>query len=231
MPIAWIPPDLTDLTSRYSAGESENSLAKTHGVSRGVIRRTLLANGIEPRGSAAANRLLANSRTPEQHRASVAAAHEARRGQRDSFETLCRRAATRQKRQLGMSPYEQLLAAWLTERGLDATPQRAIGPYNADLGVEGVAVEVYGGRWHNSGRHAERAPRRCRYILEEGWSLLVIWVDARSHPLTEATADRVVELVEQTRRGAREYQVVWGDGSPAPASGREVELDVISPPR
>lgn len=223
----WTPPDVDELVRLYLAGETEQQLAGRYGVTRIPIVRALTEAGVTRRTPAETNRLLAARRTPEQRRAGVAAAHAARRGSTDSFEVLCKRAKTREERQTHVSPAEQLIAAWLADRGEDATPQKAIGPYNADLAVGAVAVEIHGGGWHSGGRHRARAPKRIRYILDEGWNLMVIWVDRRSHPLTRKAADQVISFAEESRRNPSmrgEQRVIWGDGQPVDSAFRR-QLD------
>ena len=123
----------------------------------------------------------------------------------------------------------------LIERGLDVIPQKAIGPYNVDLASGTVAVEVFGGGWHGYGRHRRRAPERLRYILDEGWNLMVIWIIARRRaPLHAAAADYVASFVELASgdpsiRG--QHRVVWGDGQEVASVGFNIDDLSAIPPR
>lgn len=207
------------MVQRYEAGESENAIAQSFGVARSVIRRCLREEGVTLRTNASANRLMMTQRTPEQHRAYTSRAHAANRGRPVRFEVLCRKAATLQRLERNVSPAERLLALWLRDRGIDAVPQFAIGPYNADLGTYPVAVEIYGGNWHTGGRHSSRAPKRLRYLFDQGWSVMVVYVDNRTMPLTERAADEVAAFVQQSRRNptlGSQYRVIGGNGQPTP---------------
>lgn len=225
------PIDADDLVRRYLSGESENALSRRYGVSRTVITRILRETETPRRGQTEANRILQASRTPEQRRAYTTAAHIARRGNKDPIERREQRAATRERRQLGVSPAEMLLCKWLQERGITMTPQKAIGPYNVDLGTDTIAVEIFGGGWHAYGRHRTRAPERYRYLLDRGINIVIIWVgDGRRMPqLLPATADYIAtfyQLASNNPAVRGEYRVIWGDGKMMPAS--RVNLDNLS---
>jgi hypothetical protein len=188
---------IEEICQRYQQGETELSLAKAFGVSRPVIVRRLEEFGIVRRTQGETNRLLIASRTSEQRQAYSKAAHDAVRGTHATFETKCKNALTRQERQLGISPAEQLLHRWLIDRGVESIPQKAIGPYNADLAIDHTAIEIYGGGWHASGHHIKRAAERRRYLIESGYSILIIWVDGRKWPLSHYVADYIVSFISQ----------------------------------
>jgi very-short-patch-repair endonuclease len=201
-----------DVARRYEAGESEWALSVAYGVSRSAIRARLRLHGVDIRGIAESERLRGQRMTPEQRARFAELAHANLAGLKQTFESKCRRAQTRERKLLGTSPAELQLAEWLTERGWDATPQKAIGPYNVDLALDTVAVEILGGSWHmGKARHATRTP----YILNAGWHLVFIWVDGRRFVLETAAADYVVALAQEARRNPaaiREYRVIRGDG-------------------
>ena len=88
----------------------------------------------------------------------------------------------------------------LTAGGLAPAIQIACGTYNLDIAVHPVAVEIHGGAWHGYGTHGAGAIQRSRYILDAGWTLIVIWVNERRHPLSAAAADYVVALREESER-------------------------------
>lgn len=204
-----------EIAARYQAGESENSIAKSLGISRGAIRTRLIDAEVPIRGTAEANRLMMAARTPEENRLNTAAAHQAVRGRKSSFDERCRRAKLNEERVAGQVEVERTLSALLAERGIETIPQKAIGPYNVDLGAAPVAVEVFGGTWHLSGRHAARATERFRYILDQGWNVIIVWVDGRRWPLSSDGADDVASFIEQARRDpstVSKYRVIRGDG-------------------
>ena len=108
-------------------------------------------------------------------------------------------------------------AARLSERGLDVTPQRAIGPYNLDIAVNAplIAVEIYGGKWHSTGTHRIRHFERCKYLLDLGWNVVIVWVDGLRYPLDIGADNYIVAFVEQLRRAPTvrgQYRVILGNG-------------------
>jgi very-short-patch-repair endonuclease len=223
VPAKWKPPDSDDWIEDYRAGKSVKQLADEFGIARNAVTRTLTERGVIVRDNATANRLMQADRSPEQRALWTQAAHDAARGRVNTFEEKCLGALTRQ-RTLGirMSPSEQLFAGWLRDRGIDTVPQLAIGPYNVDLAADPVAVEIFGGGWHGYGAHAARSAERFRYILDEGWAVIVVW-SAVLYRISAQAADEVVAFVEQARcdptlRG--EYRMIRGNGHFV-ASGRE----------
>ena len=223
-----------EIVRRYLAGESSNALAKSFGVSRRAIDYRLDAAGVDRRGSADANRLMMAARTPEENAANSKAAHEAVRGRRRSIEERSKGAATRERLRTHVSDNELILATMLRERGLDVIPQKAVGPYNVDLAAGTVAVEVFGGGWHAYGVHRERASERLRYILDEGWNLVIVWASASRWPIGPGACDYIATFAEVTSgnpptRG--EYRVIWGDGKEAAIDGANVDDLSVKPSR
>lgn len=227
-----LPLPIDDIVRRYIDGESEQSIAQSFDVSRNVIARRLEKAGVERRSYGGAQRLRYDQASPEDRMRLVEAAHAAKRGRPNSFDALCRAAATRERKQTHISANERIVQHWLSERGVPSILQKAIGPYNADLAVGSIAVECFGGGWHATGHHSTRSPERFRYILDQGWNVVVIWIDRRYFPLTEAAADYVVSFHEQASgdppmRG--QYRVIRGDGKELPTNGRDLDELTIVP--
>lgn len=205
------PASFADIGPRYIAGESENALAKSYGVSRNVIRARLLKQGIEIRGYSAANLLKASKESPEERRANAAAAHEAVRGSTRSYESLVQAALTREGIVNRRSHAEILLNTWFIERGVVFTPQKAIGKYSVDFGAYPVAVEIFGGGWHFYKDHIER----FNYLFDHGWNIVVIYVNGRISVLTPSAADYIISFLQETTSNPtapRQYRVIWGEG-------------------
>lgn len=224
------------IISLYEGGSSENALADKFGVSRNVIRRHLVENGIHIRTQSEAEALKWSQMSEEERKAQVEAAHEAATGREHTFEELCKRAKTRERNASEdyghVSDYEVELRSMLSDRGINTTIQKAIGPYNCDLAASPVAVEVYGGHWHWTGDHLARVDKRFRYILNRGWFIYVIPV-TKSYPLTGAVADHVVSYINRIRRNEPsvcEYRVVWGAGKFVTAGSAEDDNISIVPP-
>ena len=152
-------PDEDHLVQRYLAGESTGHIAKGLGVSqyrvwrlmsdRGVIRshkescHVRWARPSERRKTSRANLRVWARRSPGERRDQVRAANQAARGSKASFETLCKRAKSREGRMDASSSLEPYFYDLMSERGVRFDQvQTAIGPYNVDFTVGPVAVEV-----------------------------------------------------------------------------------------
>ena len=209
------------VVARYLAGESEKSLAGSFGCCRDVIRRVLLESGVERRGLTESNRLMMSGRTAEENRRNCEAAHAAARGRQTTEAEHCLRALTHEKHPVHIGQAEPMFAQMLADRGVATVPQKAIGHYNCDLAAEPVAVEVWGGNWHFCGKHAALTPKRTRYLLDSGWSVVFVLL-TKTWPLTGRAADYVAAFVEQTRcdpTARREYRMILGTGELASAGG------------
>ena len=222
-----------EIVDRYRSGESINELADAFDVSRTPIYRRLREADVEIRGQSAAEKVKWEQMSEEDRKRQVAAAHEATRGSSKSWETLCRIAQTREERQSHVSESERRLQSLLHERGIeDITLQKAVGPYNCDLAIPPVAVEVFGGHWHWTGDHLRRTEKRFRHLMDRGWSVYVVPV-TDSFPLTGAVADHLVAYINRARRAeavACEYRVVWGAGEHVTTGGPEDDEISIEPP-
>lgn len=232
--LAHTPLPIDEIARRYLAGESTNALAKAYGAVRSAIDIRLKDAGVTLRSETEANRLVANRRTPEQNRQIMRAAHETVRGSRRKPISNERCAVTREARGVFITDEERMFAGWIAERGIEPLPQKAIGPYNVDIAAGTVAVEIFGGGWHAYGVHKRRSPERFRYILDQGWNLVIIWVSNRRYPLATAAADYVVAFAEQassdpSMRGKN--RVIWGDGKAASSVDFEVDDLAVKPPR
>jgi len=218
-----------EILERFASGENEFSMSHSLGIGRAFIRRRLLANEMTPRTGSESGLIRAARMTPQERCAQTEAAHDAVRGRVQPWSERCQRAKTRQERRLGVSPAEELLAIWLRERGISAIPQEAIGAYNADLGANPVAVEIFGGYWHGYGRHKKSSAERFRYILDQGWCVVIVWVNRQLFPLSSAAADYITSLTQlasgdPSLRG--KYWVIRGDGKECAAA--ETDLDKIT---
>jgi len=176
-----------------------------------------------PRGQSEAERAKWDRMTPEQRAAQTVAANEAARGRKHTWAERRKTALTRQRSGIGIVPVETMLAKKLRRAGLDVTQQLAVGIYNVDVAIHEprVAVEIFGGHWHAYGRHKRRFLKRTEYLLDQGWSVLIIWVDGRRYPFSKRGGDYVIAFADELRRNppARsQYRVILGDGQIAPAT-------------
>lgn len=219
--------NLSDLLARYQAGESELELAREFKVSRNVIRKRLLDAGITPRSMRQAQIIRASKMSIEDRQLITAAAHAATRGRHRSITERSKGAITRQTKGLGISPVETMLVNMLTERGFKTIiQQKAIGTYNIDIAIEScrVAIEIYGGHWHSADHHALLHAKRTPYILNSGWNLVIIWVDAKHYPLGVGACDYIAALCEKLRfhkPTIGQYHVIRGNGNTVPILSSE----------
>jgi hypothetical protein len=196
----------------YESGESELALSKRFGIARSGIRSRLIAAGIKPRSQGEAEKLKWSRMSAEERATQVSAAHKARRGRKDSLAKRCQTAQTNEKRQLHVTKEERKLAAMLKDRGITTVLQKAIGPYNCDLGAPPVAIERFGGNWHWYGRHFARTERRFRYIMGQGWHILVVTSGAKTR-ITDKTIDLMVDQYHGLAAcKTPTYLVMRGDG-------------------
>ena len=214
-------PGLEDLIARYNAGEPEYHLAREAGIDRGVLRRAFLRAGVYIRTLKEVKTASYARMTDDKKRSITSAANRASRGRKATDEELIKRAKSKQRLLSHATPVELDLAAWLVEQGFTVTPQGALGPYNIDIAIDEprIAVEIYGGGWHCSGRHAARFLERTEYILNRGWSVLIVWVDGRRYPLGVGGYNYIIAMAERIGShppGRGEYRVVLGDGKAAP---------------
>jgi len=211
-----IPLDDAAIVEAYEAGGSVKALAEKQGVSRNVIARVLGEHGITPRGRSEAMYVRMRDTPPEERARLAGAAHAAASGSRRSYENLCNRALTIEKKGRAGSRIEARAAGMLRQAGFDCTQQKAVGKYNVDVATTEppIAVEIFGGQWHAHGRHAARFRERTEYILNAGWTLVIIWV-TRDYPLEPGAIDYVVALAERLRSGesvGSQEHVIRGDG-------------------
>jgi hypothetical protein len=205
--------DVDYVVNQYSAGRSILDISGEFSVSRNVIERRLIQAGVQLRGQSEASIVRMSKLTKDQRLALAANAHNSIRGTKRSFETLVKCAIAKQASQSSVSEHEQRIMHALRGQGIDPIPQLAIGPYNCDLACYPVAVEVFGGQWHFSGRHLARAEKRIRYLGNAGWHVLMLVVDegVAHYRFGADTADHIATYVQQARSnpsGAREYRVI-----------------------
>ena len=186
--------DILDLHRRHMSGETVDSIRRDLGVTAKVVKRLFESQGLKTR-----------------------TAHAAVRGSVRSDEVLAASAKAREItfRRSRLSAQERAALAALSDVGR-VTLQKACGPYNIDLCVDdAVAVEVFGGNWHGTGRHAARHQKRTRHILEAGYDLVVIWINARQRRTWVETLQQLVTDLKRADRNPttrRQYRVVWSDG-------------------
>lgn len=169
--------------------------------------------------------------TREQRMALVAAAHAARRGQRESLAVRERRAKKREEQRIGIGPHEQAFARMLDVRRIKYRQQTALGPYCMDFTVdEGlVAVEIVSGSGNT--RVARNRPQRIESVLEKHHLFEVRFSSGGPRVVSERVVDQLVAFLDETRgneAGARQHRVVRPNGDLYPTrrygNGRPIAI-------
>lgn len=194
--------EMAEAIRRYREGEAAIHLAQEFGIGYKRFMNLLIREGIQPRTTRENLSIMYARMTPEQRRSIVAKANAAKRGRPASLLTLERAALTRERTMVSAGRYDLLLALWLTQRGVELTPQMALGRYNVDIAVHEprVIVEVLGEA------HTARPAKRREYILNEGWRLIEVVVKGPIAALTELAANRIVALLKE----ASTNESSWG---------------------
>lgn len=225
MPIEQLGLDLNDLAKRYLSGASMEQLGKEVGVDPTTLARRLRRVGVAIRDRRAAQATRYAQSTAEQRIALTAAANVASRGIKRTPEQVARstgaRAEALRATRSVVGGFEQELQAMLVKRGVNPTPQLAAGPYNIDLALPPVAVEVH--VCASSPLSNARLRKRVEKLAERGWSVLYVWISKHS-PLTEKAADKVVSLVELAKRNPStlgQHWVIRGSGEDAVVNRRD----------
>lgn len=199
----------------YNRGVGIKGIADRFGYTRSTVSRFFKIRGIALRGRKEQQQAHMDNMTQEQKNLLTQKAHIAATGRKKTHAEQCATAwSCFVKKARVISPYETELSNMLAQRGIKCIPQFPIGPYNCDLAVHSVAVEVLGGYWHWHGRHRAIAEERTHFILNAGWDLIYVPVSS-SDPLTDEVADYVANFINFRRSNptlSREYRVVWGAG-------------------
>ena len=205
-----------DIAKDYRSGISEKSLADRFGVSRNAIRLRLIQQHVPIRGRRDAELVKWRRMTAAQRSNQVASAHAASLGTTQTITHRMKVAKGIERTLANTSHYEIDLGASLVSLDAYVTHQRAIGPYNADLSFDTVAVEVFAGGWHLYGRHRERLCRRTRYLLNAGWHVIFVIVNHSRVPFSPSVIARNLiawnKIVRTDPSTPSQYRVIRGDG-------------------
>lgn len=214
--------DIPRIISLYTSGVSENAIAKEIGVSRSVVRNRLIKSGVVIRSNSEASQLVMSKRTAEERSRNVKAAHDAVRGKSKTHKELCKRSIAKQNAFVDFtSVYEQDIANALTEKGIEFIPQLAIDKYNVDFGIgNNIALEIYGGGWHASGRAAARFDERSEKLFRCGYTIVICWIGTSFNRrfIPSTIADYLITLSEKLSSdpSARcKHYVIGSDGKPS----------------
>jgi very-short-patch-repair endonuclease len=213
--------NVDDIVKKYLGGMSELELSQRFNVSRCVIRRRLVDRKIRPRGQSEANKVMASKMSITERRERILKAQAAVRGSHVLWETKCKSAKTRENLRINVSPLENELAQMFKDKGFQVTQQKAVGAYNLDVALERerIAIEVFGGNFHKFGDHKALFFKRSKYLLDEGWCLIFVWIEGLRHPMTLHGRDYLLSLCQKpglNKTLKRRYWMIWGDGKHIP---------------
>lgn len=203
-----------DFIAQYLQGESVLSISNRLGVSRMVINKNLTKNNIKLRTQSQATSLVWNKMAPDQRKQQIEAAHRAALGRILGFDELCKTAKSCERNGCSISNLEVEFAKLMEESGISFSQQIAIGPYNCDFTIGPIVMEIFGGNWHWYGNHIKGIEKRFRYILYEGWHILVI-TNYGSVPIGKDSLSYMVAFIDFVSRNpsmTREYRVIRGAG-------------------
>jgi len=214
---AYVVDGTDELIANYISGVPLYKLAKSAGVTRKVLYRIFTSRGVHMRLLAESQPLIASNMTAEDRIRRSAIAKS----------SAGRRAASKHSNLSEITQDEILFAKLVNEVFPDGTvvvPQLAVGDYNIDIAIpeHSIAVEVFGGGWHSCGDHAARHIERTKYILDQGWSVVIIWTARVQHPLEIGGArylHALAEFLGRNQSTGRQYRVIWGDGK-VPATSK-----------
>jgi hypothetical protein len=191
---------VNEIVSMYTAGMPKHHIALHFGVADMTINDRLKSKGIMPDINASESaKTRAMRMTIEERQQLTKNAHSAVRNSTRSISDLTARAIGVEKAGKLASGIEIMFSEFLKDSSVNFIPQKAIGIYNCDFAVGTVAVELFGGGFHSSGRHAARLPDRTRYILNSGFNMYIIWVYSREKFFCPAVLDDFITFNEQSR--------------------------------
>lgn len=222
----------SEVISRYQSGESEYAIANSLGITRAPLRKYLIDADVKIRSRSKAGIIRASKMTGEERLQQSAAAHAAVRGKPRKKSANIIGAKTRQRATSCDSKIEDRFFNMIVPFGYCPVRQKAVSIYNLDFAFEkfSVAVELFGGGWHATGKHARVHFERSKYLLDQGWDLICIWIDNTRFPLTVGSAEYVAAFLDEVRglpAGRRQYRMIRGTGEPCSAVKSQLNTDAI----
>jgi len=210
--------DIDEAIRLYESGSLYIDIARKFGVHWNSVRSALIRRGVKSRSISEVQKIKISRLSKEEIARQTKAAHDAVRGMRRTMEDLCKRAKGKEIKQSHATRIERICAQMLWKEGFACVLQKAIGPYNVDIAITEppITVDIFGGNWHASGRHAARFRKRFDYILDQNWLPVIIWV-IRDYPLEIRAIEYIVSLAEKIRGGetiGRQEHMIRGNGEP-----------------
>ena len=196
----------------YNYGIGIRGLAERIDVPIMQLKSELQRQGIKLRNQSEQETMKWALMTKQQRLSQVEACHKATTGIKISHDVLVKQSKGRQRSVTHVSGYEATIADFFTKNGIAFEQQVSIDKYNADFIVKGVVVEIFGGKWHFYGHHAERFNDRIKKIFDCGYPVIILTI-SESYPLTDSVCDNLVGFINTVsinKPSIGKYWMVWG---------------------
>jgi hypothetical protein len=230
-----------ELFKLYESGISVLAMSKQLGVSRSCILNRLSGMGLAIRSGSEANTIRFARASVDERKSIASAANLASRsnfarnvpqneparklGDHLSQVALSKAIKTALTRMNGSVAQTHELPIWEMLREFSPQVQFPVGPYNIDLAIGSVAVEVHAARYVYEGHR--RLATRSVQILDEGWSVLVVWItDGLPDP------NHLISTLNHLRglpTGRSEYWVVRSDSEPYSVTRDDLNAFAVPP--
>lgn len=213
-----VPPfNTVNFCARYVAGEGLESLTHELGIGWTTGTKILKAGGVIIRTHAEAQILWRIRVGPERRKEITRKANASLRGTKMESKLAKRMAVCRAKalEKTGsfIGVFEEEIALGLQMVGYSPVKQKAVGPYNIDIAIGTVAVEVV--RTPNSPFADPHIRKRTKKLIESNWAVIQVWVTRIENPDIPAILKQLVSLLQFLQRNKssrRKYWVVRGTG-------------------
>jgi len=192
---------------------SENAIAAKFGVSRNVIRRLLNENGIHVRNQSESESVKWSKMDAKQRAKQVESAHKAMLAKPPEFhrDSAIKQAISKEASLAKACDNEIAFINGFKKLGYTVTPQKAFGPYNIDIAINGTAVEIHGNGCHPHTHTYYR--KRVMDLLKGGWSVIYIKTVGKVHAdIATQKVSRMIDLIESDKSGVCHYGMIRGSG-------------------
>ena len=192
----------------YTNGISSEELGRKFNVVPGAVRRYLRENGVTIRTISEAG-LVLNSFLSQKERI--------RKYNHGKYPIAnAKRALTHQRTRSRIGKGENELFNILINRGIKSVQQKAIGPYNIDIAVFPVAVEIERSPAHPF--DLKYARKRIKHLTDAGWFVISIWIPRYDSIITETCVEKLISYLQiaQSKGALRcKHRVIRGSGKDA----------------
>lgn len=184
----------------YQKGESENSISKTYGVSRNVIRRILLKHNIQARSQSESEKMKWSQMSEQQRENQVRRAHDACKGRIRTNEELNKMAVSRSENFADwfVGVGEPELKKWLETNNISFEYQKPCLSYNLDFVVKGVDLELTSCIGRNKASN-DIIFNRAERVYSQGYKTL--YVEFRGVDKLISNAGFIIKLIDKINNG------------------------------